>query len=615
MQELNEQQRDAIDFTEGVAMVVAVPGSGKTLIMVERMARLVREGIAPENILGITFTKNAANTLKNRLRPLLGKQASRLSLSTIHGLCYRMLQSEGRLFTLLDDYKKIACLRRILEKLHINNVPLSLVISEIRFAKNRLISPDEYESLNRDDQTLHDIGQVYSDYEQEKDRRYFLDFDDLLTDTYQLLTENEDVRNKYSNIYRHILIDEYQDTNPAQLEIVKILVGCRGNRSLYVVGDDSQSIYSFTGASVDSILRFSKMFPTAHEFRLTLNYRSTPQILKACSNLISHNKLKIDKELITENCDGEHVIVMEASSADEEANLVASEIEAIITRNLFKLGEIVVLYRANFQSRAIEEALIEHNIPYCVENNTNFYQRYEVCRLLDYLRIIAEPFSKKANEALLNILNVPNRYLSNRFKRELKIYAKKRSIPMFTALQEMPLKILYEQRYTKELTDLIASLQEMAKKTTTVEIISTIRTSLNYDRHISDLDIPCPDDPKIANIDQLQLAASRFDDIELFLDHASRFQRKIIVEKEKSQVRLMTIHKSKGMEFPVVFMIGLVDGLMPMSQGDIEEERRIAFVGMSRASRLLHLSYATKYKDQPSEPSIFLREMANHRTN
>ena len=491
MYELNEQQRAAAEFLEGIAIVVAVPGSGKTLTMVHRIANLVKDGVAPENILGITFTRNAANALKERLNTLIGGQASRVNLSTIHGLCYRILRNEGITINLLEDYKKSAILRKILKEIDIKDIEINQVIAEIKYAKNSLIPPEKYISQYAHNKTLSNIGYAYREYEKLKDSKGLLDFEDMLTDTYNLLTQTDEVRCAYSNLFLHILIDEFQDTNPAQLEIIKTLGIGKDNRSLYAVGDDSQSIYSFTGASIDSILQFKKMFPAAIEFRLTLNYRSTPQILEACSNLISHNCLKIDKELITSNPQGEQVTVWEASSEEEEANFIVNEIKAITGRNLFSLREIVILYRANFQSRILEEELFSNSIPYSVENNSNFYQRREVGYLLDYLRVIHDPLSERGGEALINILNIPNRYLGNRVKQDLKSYAHLRGLSVFLAMKEMSFRIPYEHHNIRAFINLLEFMKKEAEGKPPTQVVSLLRSALDYDRYISEGDTVC----------------------------------------------------------------------------------------------------------------------------
>jgi len=608
MCELNDQQRAAVEFLEGTAIVVAVPGSGKTLTMIHRIAHLVKNGIDPQTIVGITFTKNAAQTLKDRLKSILGKQAERVNLSTIHSLCYRILIAEGREFKFIDDFGRVMVVQRMLKRLKLSEITTGQALAEICFAKNHLLTPDQYMTAFAADRLTSDIGRVYQLYEDYKSDHCLVDFEDLLTDTHHLLTTSDEVLAKYQAAYRHLLIDEYQDTNPAQLEIVKTIAAATGQRSLFVVGDDSQSIYSFTGASIENVINFRDIFPAANEYRLTLNYRSTPQILTACRNLISHNRLKIDKELVTHNLDGGNVHVMEATTEDDEAQRIAIEIRGLHARSI-AYEDMVVLYRANFQSRTIEEAFLRDGIPFRLESGQSFYQRKEVRCLVDYLQVIHDPLSDEGDKALLNILNVPNRYLGNRFTKKLQDYAAQNKLRLMVALEVMPNEIDYENQSVEGFIGLLEDLQFEALGKTASEVIRLVRATVAYDKHFTESDRLQPDDQKTANIDQLQNVAEKYINIAAFLESVRPFNQASQGSTEKKGVRLMTIHKSKGMEFPVVFIIGLVENILPFAKGDLEEERRIAFVGMSRASTILHLSHANTYNGKIAQRSTFLDEI------
>jgi len=421
--------------------------------------------------------------------------------------------------------------------------------------------------------------------------------------------EDEEFTLNYRNEFRHVLVDEFQDTNPAQLEIVKRLLGEENEEtSLWACGDDWQSIYAFNGASVGNILNFKRMFPQSQEFILSVNYRSTPQILKACGNLISHNIRKINKELSTENPDGAEVIVLECRTEEDEAVQVAREIQDLVNAKGYKYEEIAVLYRANFQSRMIEERLSQEKIPYRIENGLNFYERREVKGLLDYLRLIWDPHSEKGDESLKQIINVPNRYLGKTFLQELGAYAQEQAISLYEALDRMPISLWYVRRSVREFQNLLNPFMENAKALDPVETIRQLRERLDYDRYIAEDEIPLPDDVKVANLNQLELAASMFGEIGSFLDHTETMGP---VNRNQKGVHLMTIHKSKGLEFRVVFLIGLVEGILPTKKGDIEEERRICFVGMSRAMQLLYLTWSEVYLGVPSVKSPFLEEIVH----
>jgi len=611
---LNKEQRQAADFVDGICAVIAVPGSGKTLTMVERIKNLVtKHGIPPESILGLTFTRNAAEAMKTRLVPVLDDKAERVMLSTIHSFCLHVLKREGKVFEILTGKDQIIFLRKIMTKLGVKNLSVGMVLSEVSLARNNLISVEEFRVLYEGDKTMLQVADVFEAYDQKKEKKFLMDFDDLLLGVYRLLTERPEIKEKYSDIFRHLLVDEFQDTNPLQMEVIKLLCdGSISDSSLWVCGDDWQSIYAFNGASVGNILNFKETFPDSQEFILSVNYRSTPQIIRACQNLISHNERKIDKALKTNNPDGEDLIILECSSEEDEALNIVNQISDLNARG-YQYKDIAVLYRANFQSRIIEEAFSQHGIPYRIENGLNFYNRREVKVLLDYLRLIASSDSAEGDEALLNVINIPNRYIGKKFIREIEQYAGENDLHLYQALKSMPIDIRYVKKNVKELVEFLDSLMADFDSTGPALLIQLLRDILDYDRFITDDDIPCPDDVKIQNINQLQLAAAKYEDIESFLEYTGTFQDESI--NDKNGVGLMTIHKAKGLEFPVVFVVGLVEGILPTKRGETEEERRICFVGISRAMNLLYLSHSHTYLGQPSKKSIFLDEMLGNRKN
>ena len=614
--ELNPEQQIAAKFRDGVCAVIAVPGSGKTKTMMERIGILVNEHqIPPENILGLTFTRNAADEMRNRLVPVLGDLSSRVFLATIHSFCHTVLKYEGQVFEILFGKEQIIFIKDIMKKLKIKDVSIGMALREISLSKNNLITVDEFKELYVGDKTMLKIGDLYGAYDSEKEKRMLYDFDDLLVETYRLLKENKGVREKYREIFKHLLVDEFQDTNPIQLELLKLLIGNSddGNGSFWICGDDAQSIYGFTGASVGNIINFKSMFPESEQFILNLNYRSTPQILRACQNLIQHNIRQIHKTLETNNPDGDDVIVLESSSEETEALSVVNEITELVERQDYVHKDIAVLYRCNFQSRVIEEAFLQHKIPYHIQNGLSFYDRREVKILLDYLSVISNPESDTGDEALKNILNVPNRYIGRKFIQELSGFAFKRDNYLYTGLKSMPIKLTYLRKNVKEFIKFMDPLIEDAEKIEPAELINLLRASLDIDRYITDEDIPSPDDVKIYNLNQLQLAASRYNNIEAFLKYTETFQDEAISDN-KDGVSLMTIHKAKGLEFPAVFLIGMVEGILPTKKSEnIEEERRICFVAISRAMQLLYLSHSLTYLGQSAKKSIFLSEILDEK--
>jgi len=607
---LNPDQKRAAEFRDGICAVIAVPGSGKTRTMMERIGMLVRDhGIPPEAILGLTFTRNAADEMRNRLIPVLGDLSARVLLSTIHSFCYQLLRMEGVTFNILSGKDQIRFLRDVIKDLKYKDLALGMVLREISLAKNNMIALDEFRDLYAGDKTMLKVADVFEIYERRKVDKMLLDFDDLLVNAHWLLKEDEFVRLKYQEIFRHLLVDEFQDTNPIQLELLKLLLPSNNGHdtSFWVCGDDAQSIYGFTGASVGNILHFDSMFSGAEQIILNLNYRSTPQILRACQNLIRHNQRQIPKVLRTDNPDGDEVVVLESSSEETEALAVVNEIIDLVERRGYQHSDIAVLYRANFQSRTIEEAFQQHKIPYHVTNGACFYDRREVKILLDYLRVIADPLSEDGNEALANIINVPNRYIGRKFVDQLKAFADKRGVYLYEALKTMGIDLPYIRRNVGVLIDFLDPFIEDAENLYPSSAIGLVRHRLDIDRYVTDEDIPRIDDVQIANLNQLQLAAARFDSIKKFLEYTETFQDQAVSDNQEG-VSLMTVHKAKGLEFNAVFVIGLVEGILPSKKGDLEEERRIAFVAMSRAMKLLYLSHCLIYLGQPSKKSIFLDE-------
>ncbi len=617
MNELNPEQQIAAKFRNGVCAVIAVPGSGKTKTMMERIGILVNEHqIPPENILGLTFTRNAADEMRNRLVPVLEDLSTRVFLATIHSFCHTVLRFEGNTFDILSGKEQLIFMKEIMKKLKIKDVSIGMALREISLSKNNLITVDEFKELYVGDKTMLKISDVYGAYDKEKSKRMLYDFDDLLVETYRLLKENKWVREKYREIFRHLLIDEFQDICPCQMEILKLLIGDSGDgngSSFWVTGDDAQSIYGFIGASVGNIINFKSMFPESEQIILNLNYRSTPQVLKVCQNLIRHNERQIHKTLETNNPDGDDVIVLESSSEETEALSVVNEITDLVERQDYTHKDIACLYRCNFQSRVIEEAFLQHKIPYIIQSGLNFYDRREVKILLDYLRVISNPESDCGDEALKNILNVPNRYIGRKFIQELNQFALKRDNYLYTGLKSMPIKLTYLRKNVKEFIKFMDPLIEDAENIEPAELINLLRASLDIDRYITDEDIPSPDDVKIYNLNQLQFAATRYNDIEAFLKYTETFQDEAISDN-KDGVSLMTIHKAKGLEFPAVFLIGMVEGILPTKKSEnIEEERRICFVAISRSMQLLYLSHSLTYLGQPAKKSIFLSEILDEK--
>ena len=609
IQQLNKEQEQASDFLNGVLAVIAVPGSGKTLTMMRRIAKLINShGIPPENILGLTFTRNSAEEMRSRLRGILDETADRVNLSTIHSFCNSILRNEGYVFEIISGKDQIMFLKQVMKQLKVKGLSAGMIMNEISLSKNNLISHDEYRDLYEGDKLMLKVAEVYEAYDREKSKKMLLDFDDLIFSTYRLLSSKPEIREKYRDTFRHLLVDEFQDTNPAQLGILKQLINEKG--SFWVCGDDWQSIYSFIGVSVTNLFKFNEAFPDSEQIILNMNYRSTGKILRACQNLISRNVRKIEKTLKTENADGEDIVVLECANEEDESRKMAAEIGSLVESKRFVYKDMAILYRANYQSRIIEEVLSELKIPYHIENGLNFYQRTEVRILLSYLRVIVDPDSDAADEALSNVINVPNRYISRKILVDITAFADTRSIHLYEALKRMPMTLPYVRHNIKDLTEFLDPLVADSDNLEPSATIALLRDVFDIDRHVTEDEIPNPDDMKIANLNQLQLAATKFRDIKTFLAHTDTFKERLSDDREG--ISLMTIHRAKGLEFPVVFLCGLVEGILPTKKGDPEEERRVAFVAISRAMKLLFLSwYVSCLNGQQSRKSVFLDEILN----
>jgi DNA helicase-2/ATP-dependent DNA helicase PcrA len=608
---LNREQQLAADFKNGTAVLNAVCGSGKTFTTTKRIKSLIRKhGVAPENILGLTFTRNAAKSMRDKLQVEIDDLINRVQITTIHSFCFWLQKAEGRVFEILSGYDQVGFIKKIMKKLKINELSPGMILGEISLSKNNIITADEFTELYESDPTMEKVSKIFKSYEEEKTKKLLMDFDDLVLQTYQLLRDNDKIRRRYSETFTHILVDEWQDTSPVQCEIIKLLVDGNSKEvsSFFVVGDDWQSVYSFTGATVSNIINFKNMFPGSKEFILNLNYRSTPQILKACQNLIKHNIRKVEKTLVTENADGEDVVVLEGSTERGEAEIIVTEIIDLIENRSFNYKDIAILYRSNFQSMPLEEALVKRKIPYRIEKGIPYTMRKEIKTMLDYLRLILDPDSEVGDEALRSIINIPNRYISKKIFSDFSKCAESKGLYIYTALKSIPILLPYIRSNVMKMFELLDPLIADAESMGPAEMISLLRGVLDYDRIITEDDIPSPDNAMIQNINELQLLSARFSDIQTFLDYIETFQERSANNDEG--VVLSTIHKAKGLEWPVVFVTGFLEGLMPSKKGEnIEEERRVAFVGISRARHLLYLSYSHNYLGSPCKKSIFLEEI------
>jgi DNA helicase-2/ATP-dependent DNA helicase PcrA len=612
LSQLNPAQREAVLALDGPVMIVAGAGSGKTRVLTYRIAHLIRSGVRPESVLALTFTNKAAGEMKGRIAALVGDAAARIWAGTFHSMFARMLRTEcehigyERSFTIYDTDDSIAVAREVMQSLNITVQECSpqSMHARISAAKNRMVSPREYRT-SASDHLAERAAAVYEQYERRLKRNNAFDFDDLLLKPLDLFSRRPDVLEKYQFRFRYLLVDEYQDTNRVQYLLMKRLAGRHGN--ICVVGDDAQSIYSFRGADIRNILDFEHDYPGCAVFRLEQNYRSTGTVLQAANSLIRHNRGQIEKKLWTENIEGEPVRVVRCTDDRDEAQRIVSIISEESFRDKRDLREFAVLYRTNAQSRSIEDALRRAGIPYSMIGGVAFYRRKEIKDVLAYLTIVANP---QDDRSLLRIVNVPARGIGDVTIDRLSSIAAKEKTSLFTALGSEAVGAAFPRRMQTRLHDLARmiakyislrdsiSLSELARsivdETGLLQVLKEEHTTESLARR--------------ENIQELVSAISEFNDrnpdarLEDFLGEVSLVSDVDDADFSRNAVTLMTMHAAKGLEFPVVVLSGLEEGLFPFSSAmdseqDLEEERRLMYVGMTRARQLLCITHCgTRYR-------------------
>jgi DNA helicase-2/ATP-dependent DNA helicase PcrA len=632
---LNPNQREAVIHRGGPLLVLAGAGSGKTRIITERIAHLVKsEKEPPESILAVTFTNKAANEMKERVNSLIGAEAKRLWIGTFHSVCLRILKREitnlegfGRDFIIYDDADQIKLIKNCMAELNISDrthTPRALR-SRIDSAKNKGLGPEDLKA----DVYEETVSKIYALYEQELRKANALDFSDLLHVTVRLFGEKREILKKYQGFFRHILVDEYQDTNHVQYKIVELL--SKKHRNLFVVGDDNQSIYGWRGADITNILNFEKDYTDTRIIKLERNYRSTKTILSASNKLISNNTQRHEKELWTENAEGELISYFAARNEKDEAKYVAAQIQSEAARSAYSYKDIAVFYRTNTQSRQIEEELIYRRIPYKIVGGIGFYQRAEVKDVLAYLRVIANPLDEIS---LRRIINVPPRGIGKGTLEKLDEIAVKKGVSLFEALrlcaedQALPRGASIK---LKKFYDLITGLISYSGEHGIGELLDLVLQKSGY------LDILEREPERRENVGELFNIAAEFEkeggnvkegdnakekegsELELndFLDRVSLSSDLDSFNEKTDQVALMTLHSAKGLEFPVTFIIGLEENLLPhfnsARDGEIEEERRLLYVGLTRAKEKIYLTSSARRlvfgKEETPAPSRFLTEI------
>ena len=606
---LNREQQQAVQHTEGPLLILAGAGSGKTKVLTVRIAYLLAQGVNPYEILAITFTNKAAKEMKSRVEGLVGDVANRIWLSTFHSFCAKFLRFEldnflgyNSNFTIYDTSDSQVVIKAALKALNLDDkyYPVGAMISAISDAKNKLMFASDYRKQSRDFYQQK-VADVYEYYERELRKNNALDFDDLLLVAVKLLQSNATVLEKYSKRFKYVMIDEYQDTNHAQYLLAYLLSSHWKN--IAVVGDADQSIYAWRGADIQNILDFEKDYPNCTSIKLEQNYRSTKIILDAANAVIDNNEGRPEKNLWTDKVEGAKIQHFTAQSEHEEAAFIGDTIVKKHDIHGVPYGDMAILYRTNAQSRVLEEALIKRALPYTMVGGTKFYDRKEIKDVLAYLRVLYNPFD---DLSLLRIINVPKRSIGATTVSKLQDYARENGTSLFMTLTQLHLVDTIKGKTKEKLEEfgiLIFTLVAEMDDKSVLDILEAILDRTGYLAQLEESTDP-QDQARAENIGELLSVAKDFQDtnptgtVEDFLEQVALVNDVDSFEQEESKVTLMTLHAAKGLEFPIVFLGGLEEGLFPhsrtlMNPEEIEEERRLAYVGITRAEKELYISNAT----------------------
>ncbi len=639
LSELNPRQREAVETISGPVLIVAGPGSGKTRVITHRIAHLVdRCGVQPYRIAALTFTNKAAREMRERAATLMRTNNDQVTISTFHSFCARVLRRHVDLlgldkdYTIYDHSDQTSLVKRAMDELNINAKQFSpgAILSAISGAKSKLIDVEGY-GYKIADYFEEIVHRVYQRYEDLLTQSSALDFDDLILKTHALFRNHSDVTESYRDRYVHVMVDEFQDTNVAQYEIAKQLTG--EYRNLCVVGDPDQSIYSWRNADIRNILSFKKDFADAKLIALEENYRSTETILEAAQKVIAPNRQRLEQNLFTQLGKGSPIVVHESYDENDEAQFVVSEIESLVRRG-FKCSDIAVMYRVNAQSRALEEMCLRYDVPYLLVGSIKFYQRQEIKDLISYLRLIA---NHNDDVSFRRIVNVPTRGIGQRTMSELDRLAWEHSTSLYAAIDETAAMLErpgnfvapLPARSIRALQEFKAMIDDLTEKSAEYEpsaLIDAVLKRTGYGEHIEN-DAERGEE-RMENVQELQSVAKGLLDLgeddllTAFLERVSLVSDADNVGESADAATLITLHQAKGLEYPVVFIVGMEEGVIPhmrsIDSGDpaeIEEERRLCYVGLTRAKEKLYLirafrrGFRGRSGSVPSMPSRFLADI------
>ncbi len=638
LKNMNQKQEEAITTTEGPLLLMAGAGSGKTRVLTHRIAYLIEEkSVNPWNILAITFTNKAAKEMKERVKGLLDAQAEGVWVSTFHSMCVRILRRGVDLigysqnFTIIDPAEQRTLMKNVLKTLDIDPKKYDPrgILGNISNAKNALLTPEAYQQM-QGSYFEEIVGRCYEVYQKELRKNQSMDFDDLIMNTITLLKNNEEVLQYYQNKFQYIHVDEYQDTNHAQYILVNLLA--KRLKNLCVVGDADQSIYGWRGADMQNILDFEKDYPEAQTIYLEQNYRSTKNILQAANQVITNNQNRKDKNLWTDNTAGQTISYYRGDSERDEAQFVVKNIQQTIDAEGKKYGDFAVLYRTNAQSRVIEEMLLKANVPYTMVGGHKFYDRKEIKDVLAYLNAIANP---EDSLSLARIINVPKRGIGPTTLEKLNDFADFNGMPLLEATENIELSNISGKvmKKLKTFGDMMVNFHQMIPYLSMTELTEEVlQKSGYYDELKSQNTLEAQ--ARMENLDEFLTVTQEFDKqyenqaeedrespenkLTVFLNDLSLLSDVDQYEEESSEVTLMTLHAAKGLEFPVVFLIGMEENIFPlaraaMEESELEEERRLAYVGITRAEEKLYLTNALSRmlygKPQYNRPSRFIEEI------
>ena len=628
---LNEQQKKGVFTTEGPVLLLAGAGSGKTRVLTHRIAYLIDElGINAWNIMAITFTNKAAGEMKERVENLVGMGSDSIWVTTFHSTCVRILRRYAeRLgydnnFTIYDTDDQKSVMKDICKRLQIDTKTLKerAILSAISSAKDELISPREYEVSVMGDFRKQKIAQAYREYQETLKKSNAMDFDDLIMKTVELFKNDQEVLGSYQKRFKYIMVDEYQDTNTAQFELIRLLADAHHN--LCVVGDDDQSIYKFRGANIRNILDFEKVYPEAEIIRLEQNYRSTQNVLDAANAVIRNNKGRKDKTLWTDRGEGNRIHFRQFENAYEEAEFVADDVAHKKREGIADYGDCAVLFRTNAQARLLEERFIVEGIPYDVVGGTNFYARREIKDLLAYLKTID---NGRDDLAVKRIINIPKRGIGAATIARVQDYADMRKISFYDALRQAD-EIVELGKSAAKLKPFVTMIQSFRSKLEYYGLEDLIKDVIETTGYVAELEASDEEDAesRIENIDELISKVVSFEEMHdqptlgEFLEEVALVADIDNVENDSNKVLLMTLHSAKGLEFPHVYLTGMEDGIFPSymtivadNPDEIEEERRLAYVGITRAKEDLTLCYAklrmVRGETQMNAVSRFVKEI------